>query len=761
MPSSAPSLPDLAGALATAAELSGVSAAALQALADAAEGVTVAAGASILGDAAGGPGLYLVLQGRLAAVEPAGAGEDTPVRLIGPGEAVDELQTLAGRLRPVLVRAETDALLARVDEKKVDALAAAFPELGAARARLHRRQLLSRLHTVFGAVDRELLDELETAAEWVQLPRGRLLFEQGKAAEALYLVVSGRVQIARYERDGSVRVVGEAGRGETTGEMAFFGGDRREERVQAVRDSILVAFTAAEFEALTRRRPQTLRQVTRTLVERLHRGTPVAAAARGRVTNVAVVPVRPTPRLEELCARLERALAAFGPTLHLTAARLEELTEEPGIAGAWEGAEGEQLLAWLEASEAAHRFVVYQADPTLSTWTRRCIRQADRVLLVADAADDPGLAELERGLLATEGRGTDGHEVLVLVHPDGSRLPSGTRAWLEPRSVEEHFHLRWDGAGDFARLARGLAGRAVGLVLGGGGARGFAHIGILRALAEAGVPVDMVGGTSMGASVAAQHAMGWSADRIPEVNREVWVEMRPHWKITVPVLSMVGSAKAEVCGRMMYGQTEIEDLWIPFFSVSANLSTAEMVVHRTGSLLRAATASASIPGFAVPVLEGNHLLVDGAVLNNVPTDVMRALGCGTVIASEVSVEEDASFCCTRIPTAWEAVRGRFTGTAEGRFPSFLEVAMRASMLASIHREKTALQQADFCLRAPIEPFSLMDFPRLDEIVDTGYQYAREAVRGWSRDGSLLPAAGGAAAGAEPSPEAAAELVGAG
>ena len=208
------------------------------------------------------------------------------------------------------------------------------------------------------------------------------------------------------------------------------------------------------------------------------------------------------------------------------------------------------------------------------------------------------------------------------------------------------------------------------------------------------------------------------------MNRRVWVEIQPHKRFTIPVVSLVASTQAAECGRMMYGETEIEDLWIPFFCVSSNLSTAEMMVHRTGPLLRAVTASASLPGFAEPVVHGNHLLVDGALLNNLPTDVMRALGSGVVIASEVSVDEDANFLADRVPSAWEVLRKR------ARFPSLMEMVMRATLLHSTSREKSALLAADLCLRPPIDAFSLMDFARLSDLVETGYDYGVEALRGW-------------------------------
>jgi NTE family protein/lysophospholipid hydrolase len=704
------------------------------------ERVALAAGEALFTGPRSGAALYLVLEGALLAAEPAPDGSETPVRTLEPGEALDEMQPFAGSARPAVVRAARDSVVGRVPGEAVDRLAAAHPELRAALRRLHARQLLCRLHPVFGVFGRRLLDDVEATADWVHLPRGRLLFEQNTPADGLYFVVSGRVQTLRVERDGATRVLAESGRGEVAGELGFFGVPTRGERVQAVRDSVLVGFTSDEFDRLAARQPQLLRRVTRGLVERMHRG---ARTGPGRVVNVAVLPAGEGAPVREFCNRLTAALGAHGPTLRLDAAGVDARMDEAGIAQAWEGSpESPRLLAWLEAQEAAHRFVVYEAEAGPTPWTRRCMRQADRVLLVARAADDPRPGEAERALLGMEGRITDAHEVLVLLHPDGERLPSGTRRWLEGRRVDEHHHLRWSEPGDFARLARVLAGRAVGVVLGGGGARGLAHIGVVRALVEAGVPIDMIGGTSMGGAVAAQHAMGWSPARIHRVNHRVWVQIRPHTRYTVPILSLIGQRGSDQCGRMLYGDTQIEDLWIPFFCVSSNLTTADKVVHRAGSLRVASTASGSLPGAAIPVLADGCLLVDGALLDNVPVDVMRGLGPGTVIASEVSVEEDATFTCERIPSPWEVIRGRFSRDAarRARFPSLMEVAMRASMLHAVHRERHSTEGADLCFHPPIDRFQLMDFPHLDAIVEAGYTHAAETLRDWPGLPELVPRA---------------------
>lgn len=731
MQSSAPPTPDVGAAIRSAPLFADVAAETLDALTAAAIPVTLADGEDVF-SAPATDGLFVVVDGHLDAVEEGGQA----LRWLGAGEVFDRQQTLAGVTRNVLVRAAGAATVARIPCGVADTMEAADPALAVAVTRMHARQLLCRLAPVLGALDARLLDDVEKAADWKYLNRGDVLFEQGDSAQGLYFVVSGRLLVEHIDRDGVARPIGEAGRGQSMGEMAFFTGAPRSARASAIRDSVLVEFTNAEFDSLVSTRPQLMRHVAAGLVERLNRAN--AHEAGTRVTNLAVLPASPGAPVSAFCDRLAEALGAFGPVLRLSAATVDQLAGEAGMAQApEESPESARLLAWIEAREASHRFLVFEADAEPTAWTRRCLHQADRVVLLARADEDPAPGPLERALLNHPRRVTDAKQWLVLVHPERAhRLPEGTRRWLDGRNVEHHHHLRWGHAGDLGRLARHLAGRAVALVLGGGGARGFAHIGIYRALREAGVPIDLVAGTSMGASIAAQIAMGWSPDKLETMNRRVWVRIRPHKVYTLPLISIISTRKSDRVGRMLYGTTDIEDLWTPYFCISSNLSTAEMMIHRRGSLLWAATASASLPGAAQPVLHQGQLLCDGALLNNLPADVARRMGCGTVIAAEVSVEEDQQFVCDRIPRPMEIVRDRLFRRNKIKFPSLMEIALRASMLHSTRGEREAIDACDFALRPPIDAFRLMDFDAMEALVKVGYEHARQEVGAWVAAGAL-------------------------
>jgi predicted acylesterase/phospholipase RssA len=403
----------------------------------------------------------------------------------------------------------------------------------------------------------------------------------------------------------------------------------------------------------------------------------------------------------------------------------------PGIADADDDhPQAPRLLTWLDEQEARHRFLVLEGDPDPTPWTGRCIRLADHVVVLADATGSPEPGAVERAFLgASEGPRT-ARRTLVLLHPPGTALPSGTAAWLSRRAVDAHLHLRGTGEAEIARLARFMAGRAVGLVMGGGGARGFAHVGIVRALREAGVPVDLVGGTSMGAAMAAQCAMEWPYEDMLRRNREGWVDLRAHKEYTLPILSILRGRKAAYMSELLYGDANIEDLWVRFFCISTNLTRAEARVHRSGPVRRATTASASLPGVVTPVVENGDLLVDGGVLNNVPADVMRAEGAGVVIVADVSGDEAMSVTCEAFPSPWQVLGGKLFRRPVPAVPHIMEVLLRTTLLASIARAQVTRAEADYYLHPALEGVGLMEFEALERAAEMGYRYAADELAGW-------------------------------
>jgi NTE family protein/lysophospholipid hydrolase len=288
-----------------------------------------------------------------------------------------------------------------------------------------------------------------------------------------------------------------------------------------------------------------------------------------------------------------------------------------------------ELIEWLHTVERGNDCVVYQTDAQDTSWSRLCLSQADVALLTGGAGGDPRLGEVEARALAMNLLRCE----LVLVHPS---QPSATSRWLEGRAVADHHHLRADHPEDAARLARMVTGNACGVVLGGGSSRGFAHLGVLRALEEAGVPIDVVGGTSVGAVMGALCASGLSDAERVERAVTAFTRSGRFITLTLPLIALSSGRRVNRLLEEHIGSTPIEDLPRPFFCVSANLTRAEEVIHARGPLWRAVRASLSLPGIFPPIYADGDLLVDGAALNNVPAEVMRArIGSGSIVAVDL------------------------------------------------------------------------------------------------------------------------------
>jgi NTE family protein/lysophospholipid hydrolase len=581
---------------------------------------------------------------------------------------------------------------------------------------------------VFGRLDREALRDLLPLLEPLHVPAGATVIEEGDPADCLYLVGYGRVQV--FHRTATAEAQGvEFGPGKVVGEAALLLDVPRTATVRTIRDSLLLRLSADAFQRLGEEHPQVVLGLHRALATHLL-ASPRHRRDTSPLRTIAVVPAGAAPIPSEFGVELARALDHFGAARRVTGAVVDR-DVGPGSSQVPLGdPRNAAVLGWLQAVEQRYRFVIYEADPSPSPWTRRCLRQADRVLLVGEGGSSPGPNRVEQALLGAGVSETATRRELVLVHPPGVARPRGTAAWLAVREVATHHHLRRGCRSDYERLARSLAGRAVGLVLGGGGARGAAHLGVLRALEEAGVPIDVIGGTSSGALMAASYAIGWDHEaRVATVLKSFTT--RALLQPTLPLVSLSSGRRVEHLFKTIAGDVEIEDLWTEFFCVSANLSRAEVVVHRRGPAWRAVRASLSLPGILPPVWWEGDLLVDGAILNNLPVDVMRErVGDGRVIAvtlgSGVDVQVPQPFESGL--SGWDEFRRRLLGRRSG-IPNIAVTIMRATELASTrsHRDMISAAAVDLSLRPPVGRYGQLDFRAARALMEAGYHYTVEQL----------------------------------
>jgi len=586
---------------------------------------------------------------------------------------------------------------------------------------------------LFGDVDPATLHRIAELTDEVQVAGGATLMNEGDPGDCFYLVVSGRLQIFSASQ-GAPRVVAELGQHETVGEMAMLTGGPRSATVRAVRDSRLIRFSRAAFDRLLTEHPRAMMHLARMLVVRFQNSVS-APRTESAPATITVVGAGSDAPVRQLAADLARALAVFGPTLHLTASAVDGYLGASVANTGADGAGNVRLAAWLSEQEQSHRVVVYEADDCASEWTRRCLRQADRVLFVGRGGSDPvPLNDVEAAFWRSSVRAKS---ALALVHEPTVDRPSGTDRWLQHRSVASYHHLRSGVVRDVERLARHLFGRTTSVVLSGGGARGFAHIGVLRALDEAGIPVDLIGGASQGAIIGALYAFGYDQQAILEHVHEHLVKRGLHRlrDATLPIVSLFNGRRGVQMVKMMFGEARIEDLWLNYFCVSSNLTRASCEVHRTGVLHKCLRASAGIPGFYPPFPHNGDLLVDGGVLNNVPVDIARQLASGTVIAVDVAVPDDLTTTVEAFDSmsGWRLLFDRLNPFSSApRLPNIAQILSRTATLASIYHRESGRPLADLYLQPPVERIGMLEWKALNDIADLGYRYAAEQISVWQR-----------------------------
>jgi NTE family protein len=415
----------------------------------------------------------------------------------------------------------------------------------------------------------------------------------------------------------------------------------------------------------------------------------------------AVIPASQGVDAEAFARRLAEELKRTGARVHVVPSG-DDSTPAPDLA----------------RLEPAHDHVFLCGHLEHRDWSDMCARQADRIiaLVPAHGSLDP---RFPRTLLAQRAA----HQLadLVLLHRSpAQRHLRTTGEWLDVLRPSRHFHLREKARRDWQHLARVIAGTSLGLVLSGGGARAFAHIGVLRALEEAQISIDFIGGSSMGGLVAACHASGWSSETIVERFRRSSITKNPLSDYSLPLIGLVRGNQVERLLEAAFGDTAIPDLWRPFFCVSTNLTTAKVHVHRRGKLREALRASVSLPGILPPISHPEGVLVDGGVMDNLPVTTMRTVNQGPVIA--VDVTRDLA-----ITPQWLKEIRSASLLSRMLNPPIVSILMRAGTVSNEDRARDQLDAAELVISPPLGGIEIRDWKAFDQAVDIGYRHGASVL----------------------------------
>ena len=541
---------------------------------------------------------------------------------------------------------------------------------------------------------------------WLCLPGGQYLFKAGEPADALYLLRSGSLGVF----DGPTTLLHQLAAGECVGEISLLSGGHHRLAVRALRDSELLRLDRAAFEALVEHHPRAMLDVARVAMQRLLQNERRDTAPDAPRT-FAILPVDAGVPVRALALQLGQALEAHGSCVVIDA----EL-------GAGRGSD------WFAEREAQARFVIYLDSSGDALWRQRCLRQADVLLLPALAAQPARPWPEAAPGHPSRARHRPRH--LLLLHAGRQVQAGAARRWRAQFSGElMHHHIR--GEDDIARVARLVSGHGRGLVLAGGGARGLAHLGAIRALREAGHTFDAIGGTSIGAIIGAGVADGWDTPTLLRKFHAAFVRGRPLSDWTLPLVALTRGRRAARLLREAFGAIDIEDLAKPFFCVSTNLSGAGRVVHRHGPLWLWLRASSAIPGVLPPVLHHGEVYVDGALVDNLPTDVMAADGLAhlTAVSIRADIELRSGIEDFATPPWWRLLLQQRRGP---RWPGLVSTLTRAAMVNSEETSEHCRALPQRLITPPLDHIGMLDWKDWQRAVEAGHSETMrvlEAERG--------------------------------
>jgi NTE family protein len=624
--------------------------------------------------------------------------------------------------------ARTDVLDDR-DAALVGARAAELPSLAEApaeRAQVEPQTVAEFLRNVplFAALSGEMREEVARLAAEVSLAREQWLFREGDAADGVYVVLIGHLEVV--DEEGEPQRINTLTRGAVLGELALLSDSVRSASVRALRDTELLKIDRASFDSLLRREPELALSLTRVLSAQLQASRAVPVTRRPLPVTIALRAAGADVPVLDIADELSRAMCAWGSVavLHPDPQRREPgdgvRQRDGGDGDDGEASRAEALARFaplVERCELDHDqlIMVCGAGERASAWDEFCTARADRVLILASGEETP---EWTAGLHGADLVGYD-------VQP-GSGALAGWIDALEPASVFT-IGAGADRRGDCARVARRLAARSVGVVLAGGGARAFAHLGALEALLGAGMLVDRVGGVSMGAFVGGLLASGRDSAAMDACCYEEWVRRNPINDYTLPRHALVKGHKAEAMLERVFGELRVEELARSFYCASVNLRGNQLVIQRDGPLTDAVGASISLPLIAPPLRRDGRLLIDGSLLDNLPLQPMSSSGEGPVLAIDIKGGEEHA--------ARRGGPSADSGTAEQdgrparppRLPSLPETMARIALLSSANPAATARRLADMTISVRVPGVGLLEFHQIDAAREAGRRAALAAL----------------------------------
>ena len=573
----------------------------------------------------------------------------------------------------------------------------------------HNRKILIRL---FGNLDDELVAQILDNGKGLELEAAEFLFHQGEQDNSLYIVISGRFRALAKQDDGSLHALGDIGEGEPIGEMALFMAEPRSASVVAIRKSIVLELKESLYLDIVSKRPDFSSKLTRFVVNRLRRNT-LQQHLETSAKNIAIINLQAENDISDYTEAIKKQFETLDVDFQI-------LNHD-----SHSGMQMQDLYDTLEHHIGLNFLVCSDAD---MTWSKQCIIYSDLVVVATDFYAASEIQEIEKQLALYASNILNKKIYLLLLHPEKAAFPKNTRRWFIDRKIDLHIHYRKNHGPDIRRFARILANKAIGLVLGGGGAKGFAHIGVAKALSEAGVDIDFLGGTSAGALYGLSAAYcDFNQDLIDIYCQDSAQSKLTKNDFTLPVISIMSGKKMSNYIKKMMGDTYLEDFWVGSYCVSTNYSNATSKVHDRGLAWKQIQASIAIPGIFPPVVIDNQLHVDGGVVDNLPIEIMYKYPVSHIIAISLTQLKSQPVQFEETPGAGTILWDRITGRKKFRLPGITSILINSLTLNSRQKQEISKSGVSIYVEIELKGIGMMDDQKWKEIIKKGRDQMKLAL----------------------------------
>jgi predicted acylesterase/phospholipase RssA len=558
---------------------------------------------------------------------------------------------------------------------------------------------------LFKELDHNALLKILEAGEKQQVNAGDYLFKQGDLENSLYVVLSGRLRAVMQHKEVRT-ILGDIGEGEPTGEFALFTNEPRMASVLAIRKTTVLKISKQEYLNLVSQNPAFAGLLTSFLIKRLRRNI-LQQHMTSSPKNIALINLQPEHDLSPWTDDIERTLEESGLPIQVFD---HDSQPEKNY---------NSIFDTLEQQEGLNILVCSEAQPE---WSRLCLLSSDLVIVATEFLANPDLYHIEKMQNLYAQSILNKKIYIVFLHENETVLPKQTSRWLKKRMVNLHIHVRKNHLGDIGRFCRIISNQAIGVVLGGGGAKGYAHVGAVKALLEAGINIDFLGGTSAGAL----YGIGMSHSDFEQKKVDALCAASAKRRLTSndfswPIVSIMSGKKMAGFMKEMFGESELEDIWVNSYCVSTNFSSSGTKVHDRGLTSKMVTASIAIPGVFPPVVIDQQLHVDGGVVDNLPIEPMYRYPVRHIIAISLSGLETRTIDYPETPSAGMLIWDKLTRRRKYKIPGISSLIINSLTLNSRQKQENTKAKVSLYFEMDLKGVGLLDDKKWSQTIEKGYE----------------------------------------